>query len=385
MKKLLICKNKVTYRIINGEQNIDKMTEVGEQVFKNESICIKQLTKDSLSLQGLSHLVEVVTNKDEVFNYIDRIASQTKDTSMMIDVAIEENIIRKIFDDKRETSEHFFTVVYNIVDTVSGKSIANEFSVFDILNEYAYKNIIEKIQIELYWNKLNKIKCLDLPKKWIFSSAASGFFFHECIGHLLEEEQFHISEFKKGDKLFNASINIFENWEWENELDDLECTIETNILLLKNGKIENIMSACLNGGSGNAYTQEPFIEPMARMNGMYVNSINAKDNIFIDVVEGIFIKEISSGEYNPLNGEIGLSVSKAYKIENGKLTKVYFPLSILFNISDLLENQIVLDKKYETVMSLCGKYGAVKKIKYTVPEMKVDWSNNGKFITNRSF
>ena len=225
-----------------------------------------------------------------------------------------------------------------------------------------------------------------MPKQWIFSAQAAGFFFHECIGHLLEEEQFRMSGFKIGDRLFNADISIFENREIENALDDYEQQIKNNVCLINKGQIFNILSASVKtGSSGNAYTQEPTIEPMVRMNCMYVEDGKSIENIFDNVINGIFITEISCGEYNPLNGEIGLSINKAYKVIDGKSTEAYMPFSILFNISDFLENHIALDNKYETVMSLCGKYGAVKKIKYIVPEMLIDWRNNGKFVNDRNF
>ena len=62
-----------------------------------------------------------------------------------------------------------------------------------------------------------------------------------------------------------------------------------------------------------------------------------------------------------------------------------FNQQTLFSLNDLIGNNIDLNNKYEKIMSLCGKYGAVKKIKYNVPEMRIDWRRNGKFITDRDF
>lgn len=385
MKKLLICKYKITYKKNNGEEIIENMSECGEQIYKENEICIIELNLDTFLSKSKMCLTDMETNKEHVFCFIDKIVRKTIDPVLQIDVAIEENYIYKKYYDGRKTKEHYFTVGYNVVDKSCGKSIANEFMVFNALDSYAFKRLLDKIQYEMKWNKIDKIQCETVPTKWIFSATAAGFFFHECIGHLLEEEQFNFFGLQVGDKLLNAPIDIFENWKSKYKIDDFDMPVMMDICLVRKGKIVNAISANMTKSSGNAYTQEPFVEPMARMNCMYVTSKEQINNIFFGVEEGIYFDEITSGEFNPINGEIGLSIVKASRVVNGELKEAYEPMTILFNIKDLLKNEIILDKNYDTVMSLCGKYGAVKKIIYKVPQMKIDWSENGKFIADRSF
>lgn len=384
-KKLLICKNKITYRNINSEQIIEKAFELSEQTLKENMVYISNIDENYLCNQGLEYFHNKTSNTEDIFKFIESLLMQNIEPNLLFDIAVEENIINKFHDTKRESTERYYTVVYNIINKLDNKSIANEFMVFDSLDENAYYSVSNRIEKEINWSKLKKVLCIKLPKQWIFSAQASGFFFHECIGHLLEEEQFRLSDIKLGDKLFNANISIYENWEMEDILDDYDNPVIKNICLVKNGKVQNILSSSAIGpSSGNAYTQEPFVEPMARMNCMYVKDEKNTEHIMDNVKSGIFIEEISCGEYNSLNGEIGLSINKAYKIKDGKIGEPYLPFSILFNIMDLVSSYIILDNKYETVMSLCGKYGAVKKIKYIVPEMMIDWSNNAKFPNNRN-
>ena len=257
--------------------------------------------------------------------------------------------------------------------------------VFNSLDGDALDKTLSRINKEIEWHGVTKVKCMDSFGSWFFSPTAAGFFFHECVGHLLEYEQFRITGFKLGEKLFNTPIQIFENWESTNETDDFGVPVKNDICIIRDGKISTILTAERDTGSGNACTQDPYIQIMARMNSMFVTTKNKVDNIFDYVKDGIYLEEITTGEFNPINGEIGLSVTKSKRIINGKLEYAYEPMTILFNIKDLINCNVMLDNNYETVMSLCGKLGATKKIKYTVPGMLMEWSDNGKFIADRDF
>lgn len=121
------------------------------------------------------------------------------------------------------------------------------------------------------------------------------------------------------------------------------------------------------------------------MNSMYVEMDDEKENIVAEVEEGIYIEKVSSGEYNPLTGEIGLCISRMYKIINGEFVEAYEPISILFNINQLKKVDIKMEKNKKNTKALCGKYGALKKVEYTTSKLKMRWKENGKFVTNRDF
>lgn len=383
-KRLLISKKKITYRIINGKKSKEEHREIGEQLINNEYALIKEKNNDCNSLEGLNCDNKELENDNNVFNFILALQNKYCYEKYVSDVAIEETIVQKLHNNKFG-SEKYYTVVYNIFNNAINKRIANEFMVFECLNNETIECVSNRIRNEIIWNDIDKIKCENISKQWIFAAQAAGFFFHECIGHLLEEEQFRISRYSIGDYIFDSDIDVFENWEVDECLDDYDQTIEKKICLISNGQIRNVLTANMEGGSGNACTQEPFIEPMSRMNDMYVRSNNPIEDELDNVKDGIYIEEITCGEYNPINGEIGLSISKSYQIVSGIKTVGYKPMSILFSLNDLIGNNIDLNNKYEKIMSLCGKYGAVKKIKYNVPEMRIDWRRNGKFITDRDF
>lgn len=114
---------------------------------------------------------------------------------------------------------------------------------------------------------------------------------------------------------------MYENWKVQDAYDDMGNFISKDICLIRNGVIENILS--LNGESGNVWTEEAYIEPMVRMNSMYLSNDEKIMDIFSDINEAIYIDEINCGEYNPFNGEVGLSITKGYWVNKGEKTRLY--------------------------------------------------------------
>lgn len=72
-------------------------------------------------------------------------------------------------------------------------------------------------------------------------------------------------------------------------------------------------------------------------------------------------------------------------ISNGRIDYVYEPFSLLFNLRNIKKVEIKMGYNKKTMQSLCFKYGAVKKIKYTTPDILIDWRQNSEFITDRDF
>jgi hypothetical protein len=372
-KELLVHKVKTTFKYIGNERAVDFMEEVGIQLITDDE---SQIYKP-----GVNSEIHKPTKETIVWEFIDELIKLLSDEKYVCDIAVEENIIKKEYSFKNKEEVLYYTVVYSLF--WGPNLIANEFIVFDKIDSIAMNEVKKRIHREKYWNQLEKKELHTIPKIWIFSSQAAGYFFHECVGHLLEEEQFRISGYKIGDRLFDSNINLYENWKVQDAYDDMGNFISKDICLIRNGVIENILS--LNGESGNVWTEEAYIEPMVRMNSMYLSNDEKIMDIFSDINEAIYIDEINCGEYNPFNGEVGLSITKGYWVNKGEKNSPVFPFSLLFNMHELKTCKLTLSNHYQEIMSLCGKNGAIKRIKYKVPEIRIDWSNNAKFNTNRYF
>lgn len=390
--KLLIKKEKNTYLYENGGKEVFNESKIAmqclendcEQIYKVDSIeDVKKYTRKPEELKSFFERKEF---DEKYFAYIEEIVNSITDTEYIVSIAIEEILIQKcIIENLCIGQTTYNTVSYNI--SRNNMLVASEAMVFDALNKSEIENIIECIQNEISWDKKEKTKCLFLGYDWVFSAEAAGFIFHECIGHILEEELFAISGYSIGDRLFNGNINIYENWRNTKKIDDYGNSVMMNVNLISNGIIQNTLSGRgkRENNSGNGYTEDPDFPPLARMNSMYVEMGEEKDDIVSQTKKGVYIERISSGEYNPITGEIGLCVSQMNKITNGKFTEAYEPVSILFNINQLKEVEIEMEKKKKSTQSLCGKYGSLKKVEYTTARFKMRWKENGKFITNRDF
>ena len=376
-RKLLIEEIKSTYMIINGLENKQTIINKGIQIYNGDYTYIYDI--DEKSNDTYEEIDEII------FNLIQVIKDYDVGYNALIDIIVEKTCIKKCID-KKNSELVYFTVVYSIDDADSGKNIANEFLVFEEINSSTKNDILQCIYREIDWFKISKKKCSNkIFEQWVLTPTAAGFFFHECIGHLLEEDQFQISNYNLNDVIFNSPISVYENCSCQYELDDYGHEIKHNICLIDKGKIVGVLNTVENG-TGNAYTQNPHVQPIARMNDMYVACQTiSKELLNNNIKNGIYIEEISCGEYNPINGEIGLTISKSYQICSGKRMDAFEPLTFVFNIKDLMEAEIYLNDIYEKKLSLCGKYGALKLVKYKVPYMRLDWREHGQFFSSRNF
>lgn len=389
-RKLLIKKEKRTY--IREDESVNyHESSFSLQTITNKSVQVQLLEKENIkyllnSKISEKFLTELGRNV-EIDDYLIELQEKYKITDYEVHIGMEDVLVRKIYLDTESIREIKYGIVtYNIVK--SGKLISSNSIVFE--NNYTdlVETLSKKIDEELEWDKKKKVKCEDIPLVWIFNSEVAGYFFHECIGHVLEEDIFQITNYKIGDMFFKNKLNIYENWVKEDECDDIGNNIKEKICLVHNGKIENILSGYNSKWgicSGNVFTEETAFAPMVRMSNMLVESKITSNNLFTNVKEAIYVEEVSGGECEPFTGEVGLCIKKAYYIKNGKKDIAFEPFSLLFNLQDLKETQIDVGNDKKTIHSLCYKYGAIKKIQYTTPGILIDWRQNSGCITNRNF
>lgn len=389
-RKLLIRKEKRTY-IRADDSKHDYESNLALQTITNEGIQVQPVENENIeSLINRSFLEKFIFNLEEdrrIDNYLKLIQERYAATDFVVNVGIEDVLIRKYFFETESMTEICYAIVtYSILK--DAKVVSSEFLVFEGNYDELVQKVCGKIDEEMEWYKTEKVRCKSTPLIWIFSQEVAGYFFHECIGHILEEDLFRISKYNLGDMFFKNHLNIYENWIRENEHDDFGNEIREKICLVHDGKIENYLSGynALGGiCSGNAFTEEVYLPPKIRMSNMFVEGSDTETDLFESVAEAIYIIELSGGECDPFTGEVGLCVKKACHISNGRIDYVYEPFSLLFNLRNLKKVEIKMGYNKKTMQSLCFKYGAVKKIKYTTPDILIDWRQNSEFITDRNF
>lgn len=388
-RKFLIRKEKRTYTRAD-DSKYDYESSLTLQTITNEGIHIQPIENERIKYlikkRFLKKFTSIVEDK-KIDNYLKLIQERYATTDYVVNVGLEDVLIRKYFFETESMEEiHYGIATYNIMKNT--RVVSSEFLVFEGDYDQLVQTVCDKVDKELEWNKIEKERCKKIPLVWIFSQEVAGYFFHECIGHILEEDLFRISKYKLGDVFFKNQLNIYENWIRESDYDDLGNKMKEKVCLVRDGKIENYLSGYnVSEGicSGNAFTEEPYLPPKIRMSNMFVEGSEKVVDLFKNVPEAIFIKELSGGECDPFTGEVGLCVKKACHIFNGRIDYAYEPFSLLFNLCNLEKVEIKVGYNKKTIQSLCFKYGAVKKIKYTTPDILIDWRQNSECITDRNF
>lgn len=188
----------------------------------------------------------------------------------------------------------------------------------------------------------------------ILPPSISGFYIHEIIGHLLEDDFFcHSATIINSNIKCSKILNVSDLAMINNRIyryDDLgnKCR---DILLIKNGAIIDYLSE----KSGNKRRYDYTFHGLTRMRTTYIHPISNKNvNNFINSANNaILIEKVYSGNVNPIDGNYIL-IGYGVKIINGCITNFISNLHIEGNIiEDLMKiEDIGYDLKYQGIECL---------------------------------
>lgn len=232
----------------------------------------------------------------------------------------------------------FSYIIYNRSDNI----IASRYYVAEQLNE---KLFADRLIDDYAYFLTPQNTFVYSDENLILSSEAASKFFHEFIGHLLEEDHFAISplRYKFGTRVFPKNLNIFENVNVQYKYDDMGNIIKRNVCLVKDGVICNLLTdknkphgyECTNTGNAiiNSYIDR-FIPRMRSM--QVVLSTKAKDK----ELSGIYIKDLDTCEMNAEEGVIAFTASKSYILKQGKVMDCLSRFTFLLSVFDLNKAEI---------------------------------------------
>lgn len=180
-----------------------------------------------------------------------------------------------------------------------------------------------------------------------------GLLFHEACGHSLEASSVAkgISVFsgKKGQSIASELVTLIDDGSMPNEwgslgMDDEGSPTRRNVLIEK-GILSNFMVDKLNGrrmgeeSTASARRQSYRFAPTSRMFNTYIdNGTSTREEIIAATEYGLFAKRLNAGSVNPATGEFNFSLSEAYLIENGKITKPVKAATLIGNGRDILKD-----------------------------------------------
>lgn len=187
----------------------------------------------------------------------------------------------------------------------------------------------------------------------VVDNGFGGLMLHEACGHSLEASSVAkgISVFsgKLNQKIASEEVTLIDDGSIPNSwgsmgVDDEGKKTQKNILIEK-GILKSYLVDKLSGrrmqteSTASGRRQNYRFAPTSRMSNTYLdNGKSTKDEIIQNTEHGLFAKYINAGSVNPATGDFNFSLSEAYLIENGKITKPVKGATLIGNGSKILQD-----------------------------------------------
>ena len=202
----------------------------------------------------------------------------------------------------------------------------------------------------------------------VIDNGFGGLMFHEACGHSLEAssvaKEISIFSNKLGEKIASDVVTLVDDGSIPNSwgslgVDDEGKKTQKNILI-ENGILKSYMIDKLNGrrmgmnSTASGRRQSYRFAPTSRMTNTYIdNGNNTKEEIIGNTERGLFAKYINAGSVNPATGDFNFSLSEAYLIENGKITKPVKGATLIGNGSKILKDVDMVGNNLEIGQGYC--------------------------------
>lgn len=202
----------------------------------------------------------------------------------------------------------------------------------------------------------------------VIDNGFGGLMFHEACGHSLEASSVAkgVSVFsnKLGQKIASDVVTLIDDGSITNSwgslgIDDEGKKTQKNVLI-ENGILKSYMIDKLNGrrmgleSTASGRRQSYRFAPTSRMTNTYIDNGNStKEEIIANTERGLFAKQINAGSVNPATGDFNFSLSEAYLIENGEITKPVKGATLIGNGSKILMDVDMVANNLEIGQGYC--------------------------------
>jgi TldD protein len=220
----------------------------------------------------------------------------------------------------------------------------------------------------------------------IMANEFGGVIFHEACGHLLETTQIEhkTTPFmdKKGEKIAHENLTAWDEGLSENAFGTIDMDDEgmpaQRTLLIENGILKNFISdrtGFMRTGhprTGSGRRQSYAYAAASRMRNTYIAPGNyAMDDLFNSVDKGIYCKQMGGGSVGA-TGEFNFSVSEAYLIENGQITKPLKGATLIGTATDIMNKISMSSQDLGLAAGFCGSVSGSIYVTVGQPHLKVD-------------
>lgn len=220
----------------------------------------------------------------------------------------------------------------------------------------------------------------------IMANEFGGVIFHEACGHLLETTQIEhkTTPFmdKKGEKIAHENLTAWDEGRSDNAFGTIDMDDEgmptQRTLLIENGILKNFISdrtGSMRTGhprTGSGRRQSYAYAAASRMRNTYIAPGDASiDDLFASVDKGIYCKQMGGGSVGA-TGEFNFSVSEAYLIENGKVTKPLKGATLIGTAKDIMNEISMCSQDLGLAPGFCGSVSGSIYVTVGQPHLKVD-------------
>lgn len=202
----------------------------------------------------------------------------------------------------------------------------------------------------------------------VVDNGFGGLMFHEACGHSLEASSvakgLSIFSNRIGEKIASEVVTLVDDGSITNSwgslgVDDEGMKTQKNILIedgiLKGYMIDKLSARRMNmAPTASGRRQNYRFAPTSRMTNTYIDKgTSTKEEIIGNTEKGLFAKYLSAGSVNPATGDFNFSLSEAYLIENGKITKPVKGATLIGNGNKILQDVDMVGNNLEIGQGYC--------------------------------
>jgi|HubBroStandDraft_1064217.scaffolds.fasta_scaffold22228_3 TldD protein len=216
-----------------------------------------------------------------------------------------------------------------------------------------------------------------------------GILLHEAIGHGLEGDfnRKGTSAFANriGQKVASELCTVIDDGTIANRRGSLnfddEGTPTSRTVLIEKGILRGYLQDRLNARlmkmepTGNGRRESFAHSPMPRMtNTFMLAGDSAPEDVIKSVKHGLYAVSMAGGQVDITSGKFVFSVSEAYLIEDGKVTRPVKGATLIGNGPDVLTRvtMVANDLALDSGIGLCGKDGQTVPVGVGLPTIRID-------------
>lgn len=255
--------------------------------------------------------------------------------------------------------------------------------------EFFTDEIIEKVAKTAADIAVHQLEAEDAPAgeyTVVISSEAGGTMIHEACGHGLEADLVlkggSIFAGKVGKKVAADGVTVIDDGTMKNfrgsmNVDDEGNPTKKNVLI-ENGILKGYMHSMLTAAkmgvkpTGNGRRESYEHIPIPRMTNTYIApGDKSPEEIIKSVDYGVLVVKMGGGQVDIVSGDFTFGVSKAFLIENGKITKKLRGASLVGNGGEVLKNIEMIGNEVGYAVGTCGKDGQGAPVSDGLPTIKI--------------